>query len=147
MIDLGYRTHFRWDPETRREIMHFGRWILGSSVASFVDTQRDRLFIGRLLGMGTLGGYGVARFVSEAIGAAVNRAITGVLYPVFSQLHRDEPERLADDYEFNTLRIDAVAQPALGVLAMVGDFVIMLLWDDRYGEAGWMLRILCARVA
>ena len=36
MIDLGYRTHFRWDPETRREIMHFGRWILGSSVASFV---------------------------------------------------------------------------------------------------------------
>ncbi len=147
VIDLGYRNHLRWDPESRREIMHFGRWILGSSMATFVATQSDRLFIGRLLGMGTLGVYGIALFVSEAIGAAVNRAITGVLYPVFSQLHRDEPERLANEYYFHRLRIDAIAQPALGVLAMVGDFVIMLFWDDRYVEAGWMLRILCARVA
>ncbi|HPG25514.1 MAG: oligosaccharide flippase family protein [Spirochaetaceae bacterium] len=146
-IDVGYRCRIGWDESARREIMHFGRWIFGSSVASFLSTQSDRLILGRLLGMSTLGVYGIALLVSEAIGAAVTRIVTGVLYPVFSRVHHERPEELVEEYYHNRLRLDATALPALGLLAMHGDVVVGLLWDERYADAGWMLRILCLRVA
>ena len=30
---------------------------------------------------------------------------------------------------------------------MLGDFVVQFMWDERYVDAGWMLRVLCLRVA
>ena len=82
-IDIGYRNHFEWDPSARREITQFGQWIFGSSVATFLSSQSDRILLGRLLGMSTLGVYSIAVLLSDAIGAAVSRVVAGVLYPVF----------------------------------------------------------------
>lgn len=147
LLPVGYRNRFAWDADTRREITTFGRWIYGSSIASFISTQFDRIVLGRLLGMATLGVYGIAVLVSEAIGGAVSRIASGVFYPIFSRVNEAEPEQLRAEYYYARLRIDAVALTALGGLAMLGDVVVDLLWDARYAEAGWMLRVLCLRVA
>lgn len=147
LIDVGYRNRFGWDPGVRREITQFGRWIFGSSIATFLSSQSDRLMLGRLLGMSTLGVYSIALFLSEAIGAAVSKIVSGVFYPVLSRISHEEPERLREEYYHSRLRLDVAALPALGMLAMLGDFLIQFLWDARYLEAGWMLRVLCVRVA
>lgn len=147
LIDVGYRNRFAWDESARQEILHFGRWIFGSSIASFLSTQSDRLILGRLLGMSLLGVYGIAMIVSEFVGAAVGKIVSGVFYPVFSRVHHEDPSRLAEEYDHARSRLDLASLPAIGMLAMLGDFVIELLWDPRYAEAGWMLRILCLRVA
>jgi len=136
-----------WDQSAWQEITQFGRWIFGSSVATFLSSQSDRLILGRLLGMSTLGVYSVALMLSEAIGAAVSRVVAGVLYPVFSRVSNEEPEILRDEYYAARLRLDVAALPALGMLTMLGDFIVILLWDARYVEAGWMLRVLAIRVA
>lgn len=147
LIDVGYRNHFEWDASARHEITHFGRWIFGSSIATFLSSQSDRILLGRLLGMSTLGVYSIALFLSEAVGAAVSRIVAGVFYPIFSRISHDEPERLREEYYHSRLRLDAAALPALGLLAMLGDFLVHFMWDARYAEAGWMLRVLCLRVA
>ena len=103
--------------------------------------------LGRLLGMATLGVYGVAALVTEAIGGAVSRIAGGVFYPIFSRVSESEPEQLRSEYYFARLRVDAVALTILGGLSVLGDVVVHLLWDPRYADAGWMLRILCLRVA
>lgn len=147
LIDVGYRNRFEWDKSAWREITHFGRWIFGSSIATFLSTQSDRILLGRLLGMSTLGVYSIAIFLSDAIGAAVGRIVSGVFYPIFSRVHHEAPERLKEEYYHARLRLDLAALPALGLLAMLGDFLVHLMWDARYAEAGWMLRVLCLRVA
>lgn len=147
LIPVGYRNSFAWDPEARREITRFGRWIYGSSIASFIYTQFARVVLGRLLGMATLGVYGVAALVTEAISGAVSRITGGVFYPIFSRVSESEPEQLRSEYYFARLRVDAVALTVLGGLSVLGDVVVDLLWDPRYADAGWMLRILCLRVA
>lgn len=147
LIDIGYRNRFAWDEGARREIIGFGRWIFGSSIASFLSTQSDRLMLGRLLGMATLGVYGIALMLSDAIGAAVSKVVNGVFYPALSRIHNEDPERLRSEYYHARLRFDGAALPAIGVLAVGGDLLVELLWDPRYVDAGWMLRILCLRVA
>ena len=147
LIDVGYRNRLEWDKSAWQEITKFGRWIFGSSVATFLSSQSDRLLLGRLLGMSTLGVYSVALMLSEVVGAAVSRVVSGVLYPVFSRVSQEEPELLRDEYYAARLRLDAAALPALGALTMLGDFIVILLWDLRYVEAGWMLRVLAIRAA
>jgi O-antigen/teichoic acid export membrane protein len=147
LIDIGYRNRFEWDESAWRDINQFGRWIFGSSVATFFSSQGDRILLGKLLGMSSLGVYSIALMLAEAIGAAVSRVVTGVLYPVFSRVGNEEPGLLRDEYYSSRLRLDVAVLPALGALAMLGDFIVLLLWDARYADAGWMLRILSLRVA
>lgn len=147
LIPIGYRNRPRWDPAARAEIAQFGRWIFYSSITSFLSTQFDRVMMGRLLGMSALGIYGLAILLSEAIGTLVSKVVTGVFYPTLSRVYNEDPSRLRAEYLSARRMLDTAALPALGLLAMLGDFVIELLWDPRYVEAGWMLRILCLRVA
>jgi O-antigen/teichoic acid export membrane protein len=45
------------------------------------------------------------------------------------------------------LAVDALVIPALGGLTALGPAIVRLLYDNRYTDAGWMLRVLSIRVA
>jgi O-antigen/teichoic acid export membrane protein len=143
----GERDRLGWDPEAARAVVHFGKWIFLSSAVFFFGRQGDRLLLGQFLGMRVLGVYNIALFLSEAVGMAINRVTHGVFFPVFSRAARDGAERLREVYYAARLRTDLLAVPALGALAVLGDDVVRLLYDERYAEAGWILQALCLRVA
>lgn len=146
-IDVGYRNRLKWDKSAWKEITGFGRWIFGSSIATFISSQSDRLLLGHLLGVATLGVYSIAVFVSDAIRTLVTRVVGDVFYPVFSRERHKGNDYLRDEYYFLRLRLDLAVLPAMGMLSMLGDFLIQFMWDERYADAGWMLRILCLRIA
>jgi O-antigen/teichoic acid export membrane protein len=146
-LPVGYRNRFGWDREIRNEIIRFGRWILASSAVFFFARQADRLLLGRFMGAAVLGVYSIAVFISEAVGMVGDRITAGVLYPIFSRVGAGNLPELKVIYYRTRLRMDALLLPGLGVLAVFGDELIKLLWDPRYEDAGWMLRILVFRVA
>ena len=110
-IDVGYKNRFEWDPAANASIMTFGKWILASTALSFVSSQSDRLILGYYMGVATLGVYNIAMFLSEAVGSAVTRVTAGVLYPVFSQIQRESPQRMREIYYRARLRLDIEAYP------------------------------------
>jgi O-antigen/teichoic acid export membrane protein len=146
-VPTHVKNRFTWDDEAYRAILHFGKWIFGSSALYFLSKQSDRLLLGRYLGMSALGIYSIAMFLSEALGTVVYRITHGVLYPLFSQVWRDEPTRLKEVYYRARLPMDAAAMLGLGGLMVLGERVVDLLYDDRYADAGWMLEVMCVRVA
>lgn len=147
LLDVGYRNRFAWDAEARRDIVAFGRWIFGSSVVFFISRQTDRLLLGRFMGTAVLGVHSIAVFLSEAMGMVTERITSGVLYPMLSSLGRGDLDQVKRFYYRARLRLDLVGMPALGALTGAGDWVVRLLWDPRYHQAGWMLRVLCVRAA
>jgi len=146
-VDVGYRNRFGWDRSAIDAILEFGKWIFGSSMLFFVSRQGDRVLLGRFIGMGPLGVYSIAVFLSEALGMAVTKVTHGIFYPVFSEVRRNQPDRLREIYYKTRLRLDLLSLPALGFLTMTGSWIVELLYDDRYIDAGWMLEVLCVRVA
>jgi O-antigen/teichoic acid export membrane protein len=146
-IDVGYRNRLAMEPEARRAILHFGKWIFASSAIFFVTRQGDRLLLGRFLGVTELGVYSIAVYIAEAVSAVITRLTHGVLYPVLSRVRDQGTARLRDVYYRARLALDAAALPLLGVLTMLGPWVVHLLYDERYAEAGWMLQALAMRVA
>jgi O-antigen/teichoic acid export membrane protein len=147
MLRVGYRNRFEWDPESARSMFHFGKWIAGSSMLTFASAQGDRLLLGKYLGAASLGVYSIAVFLSGALGEAIGRITHGVFFPAYSRVREDGLDRLRQVFYRTRLAVDGVVLPALGGLAALGPVVVKILYDNRYTEAGWMLRVLAVRVA
>jgi O-antigen/teichoic acid export membrane protein len=147
LIKVGYRNRFEWDKDSAKDMLHFGKWIAGSSMLTFASQQGDRLLLGRFLGAGPLGVYSIAVFLSQALGEAISRITTGVFFPAYSRVNNEEPHRLSSVFYRTRLASDGLVLPALGGLAVLGPWVVELLYDPRYAAAGWMLRVLSIRVA
>lgn len=146
-LPVGYRNRFHWDRDAAQEIRQFGRWVLGSSAATFLGGQGDRILLGRLLGASWLGIYSVAITLSDAIGAVVTRVINGVMYPVLSQAGRESGPHISHLYYRLRLRLDVLSMGSTGLLAGMGAWLVRTLWDKRYADAAWILQILCLRLA
>ena len=99
-----------------------------------------------IAGMAELGLYTVAATLSELGGMIVSRLTQQVLYPIFSRVFRERPADLRSSYYKARLALDAVVLPLAGAGAVLAPVVIDVLYDDRYANAGWMLRVLMFRV-
>jgi O-antigen/teichoic acid export membrane protein len=147
MLPVGYRNRLHWDPEAARSIRGFGKWIFGSSAFTFLAGEGDRLLLGHYLTMAMLGVYSIAVMLSSAVGMAVTRLAGSVFYGVFSQVARERRADVGREYYSARLRLDLLAMPVLGAIVVLGPELVGLLYDERYHDAGWIIRILCLRVA
>jgi O-antigen/teichoic acid export membrane protein len=145
-LPVPYRNRFQWDKEAVKEIRTFGRWVMGSSTASFLSTQADRILMGRLLSVAWLGVYAVALTLSEAASSICGRLVSGVMFPVLGQAGRETDGKVADVYYRLRLKLDLLSMTGSGLLAGMGGWFVHVLWDQRYTDAAWILRILCFRV-
>ncbi|HEY2902148.1 MAG TPA: oligosaccharide flippase family protein [Polyangia bacterium] len=147
LMPVPYRNRFHWDQSAARELKRFGRWVVGSSAVGFLGWQTDRILMGRFLGAAWLGVYAIALNLSDAIGAVVQRLIGSIMYPVLGHAGRDEQSDVAALYDRMRRKLDLLSMTATGFLAGVGTWIVHALWDSRYENAGWILQILCVRVA
>jgi len=147
MLRVGYRNRFEWDRESAQSMFHFGKWIAGSSMLTFASAQGDRLILGHYMGAATLGVYSIAVFLSGSLGEAITRITHGVFFPAYSRVRSEGNQRLQEVFYRTRLAVDGLVVPALGGLTALGPFVVHLLYDKRYVDAGWMLRVLAIRVA
>jgi O-antigen/teichoic acid export membrane protein len=146
-LPVPYRNKFHWDKPAAEEIGRFGRWVFGSSAATFLGGQSDRILLGRFLGASWLGVYGIAVNLTESLSSLVTRVISGVLYPAVSHAARDSESDFSRFYYRLRLRLDTASMTATGLLGGLGSWIISTLWDQRYANAAWIVQVLCVRVA
>ncbi|MCG9890414.1 MAG: oligosaccharide flippase family protein [Thermosynechococcaceae cyanobacterium MS004] len=138
----GEPNRFCWDQSALKEIQQFGRWILVSSIIGFWALQSDRLILGQLLDVRFLGIYTIALNLSSLGEQVVEQVNSKVLFPSYAELIRERPEALYRN--LRSARIILLLLSTVFTLGFVlgGTSLINLLYDERYREAGWILRIL-----
>ncbi len=141
------RARFMVEQNAKQEILNFGRWIFFSSCLTAVINKGDQLLLTRLVGATQLGIYQTALALAEVPDLLVGRVISGVLLPALARVKNSAPEHFAREYYAVRLWLDAVTQTAIGGLIGMSDWVIGLLYDDRYAGAGAMMRVLAIRTA
>jgi len=138
----GTRPRFTWDRTAVRELLHFGVWIFVASGVGFLSTQLDKLILGKLIDMRTLGIYSLAHMLASMPMQVMGNLSSAVLYPALSHATRDQPEQLgkklrsAQDVMWSSMLV------VIGTLAFLGPLFFQTLYDQRYWDAGWMLQLL-----
>jgi O-antigen/teichoic acid export membrane protein len=138
----GERNAFCWEPETVQELRQFGRWIFISTIIGFFALQGDRLIFGKLLDIRFLGIYSIALGLSSLVEQVVDQINKKVLFPTYSELIRERPQDLYINLRNSRIVLLILGSICALLFVLYGNGLIDLLYDDRYLEAGWILRVL-----
>lgn len=137
----GERFRLEWHPESAREIINFGKWILVSTFFSFIAIRLDVALLGRLLPLEILGVYSIGVLVPNIVRKVASIGIQRVLMPALAEVHRSTQTTLED--ALNTSR--RILLP-LGTLLIVGCVSVApafftLLYDERYADSAWIAQL------
>lgn len=126
---VPWRPRFRFMATRAKELLSYGKWIMGSAILQFVYGQGDDIIVGRLLGAGDLGVYQMAYKYSNLPTTEVARVVHMVAMPAYAALQHDRV-RLRGAFE---QVLDATALVAIGLAAFIwaiaADFVPLVLGE------------------
>jgi O-antigen/teichoic acid export membrane protein len=143
----GPRMAWNWNTDHFREIVHFGKWITVSSIASFFASQCDIVILGMLLSGSALGVYSIARTLIGAAEGLVEKINSSLALSVLGEVLRKDPAELKSKYYRFRLPIEASAALSAGLVCATGPQIVSTLYDPRYSEAGPMLQLLAIGLA
>jgi O-antigen/teichoic acid export membrane protein len=131
-----------WNRSCAREIIGFGKWIFVSSVIGFLAAHGEKLILGGSLSTQSFGVFSIATTLMMAVMSVYGSLNAHVIFSTLSEALRTNAETAARVYT----RVQQIADAFLGVMAggifMSGHWVVDLLYDQRYQNAGWMLQWL-----
>lgn len=140
----GIKNQFAWERDARSHLIRFGRWIMWSSILSFLSAEGARMLIGALLDMRQLALYTLASAMSLMFWQAIQQLAGRVFFPAYSEVYRDRPKNLTTILFKSRLAI-TLPSWVLGVLFVyLGTQLMGMLYDKRYHDSGAMLELLAA---
>lgn len=124
-----YKPHLSLDLGKAKELFGFGKWVLGSSILGFFVSHGDDIFVGKLLGVATLGFYQMAYRISMIPTTEITHVISQVTFPAYSKLQDNLP-KLREAY-LRTLQLTAfLSFPIAGfILVLAPDFTMIFLGE------------------
>ena len=122
-----YRPSLSFDLRKAKELFTFGKYLLGSSIITFLLIQADDVFVGKMLGATFLGYYQMAYKISSMPTTEVAHVVSEVVFPAYSKLQGDIA-RLRESY-LKTLQLIAFISIPLsgGIVILAPEFTIMIL--------------------
>lgn len=140
----GPNNFFAWDKQSLEELVRFGRWILLSTLMTFLLRKGDLLTIGKLEGTAALATYTVAYQVGEVTPRIYQLLNSRIVFPVYSAF-KDQSRKALRRKVFKLRGALMLAfLPINWLLILFGSPLINLLYPDDYSDAGWMLELFVA---
>jgi O-antigen/teichoic acid export membrane protein len=125
------RPRFRFDPTAARELMQYGRFIVGTTVVLVALYNIDRFYVSRIAGIAALGQFELAMRLVELPVKELSFVIGSVMFPVFARLDRGDGSQ--GRAIFKTLKYTAfVSVPTAVAIAVYGPALVMSIYGDRW---------------
>jgi len=135
-----YRPHMALDITRFKELLSYGKWILGTGIVYSILAQADSLTIGKLLGPAELGFYQMAMLIAFLPSSEISGIAAQVTFPAYAII-RDDRTRLRSSY-LDVLRLTVLISIPLGALIfiMIPDFTVIFLGEK------WQPMISCLQI-
>lgn len=138
----GQPNRLRWEPEAARDLIHFGVWLFLSTACGFLVAQGDKAILGKYLTLEHLGLYNIGFFLAS-FPLLLGQNVTGrILIP----LYRESPPSASTE-NFAKIRrmrfsLTGALFVMLALMAFSGEWLVGLLYDARYSDAGAILVLI-----
>ncbi len=137
----SYRPSFQFDRAVAREMMNYGKHIVGSSIMLVAIYNIDKFFVSKFVGVAALGLYTMAMHIANLPINQFAHIMCRLMFPVFSKMNRDS-EILRHSF-LKTIRYTAcITFPMAMGIAIYGPDAIDTFYGDKWSAAGLLLQIL-----
>lgn len=138
------RPRVRFDRIHARDIFHFSKWIMLSSLALYAAVYVDRLYLGLVVSLAVLGVYGVARAIADLPTAVAGRLGFQIVFPFVARQQDGIGAGTAAREELGNARRNFLILAMIGIALALSssDWAVLLLYGARFQDAGWMVSIL-----
>lgn len=137
-----FRHRLEWNGTAARSIMKFGKWIFLSSILGFVAGRGHQLIVAHGLPEAMGGSYFMAFLVTGGVIFGLHALSSQVMLPAIARMREESPAELAGRIRKLRAGLMALTMAPLAMLTLFGDPLMGLLLDERYADAGWIVRIL-----
>lgn len=138
----GERNRLRWEKPAANELINFGKWVFLSTICGFAIGQADKVIIGRYLSTYDFGIYNIGFFLASfptMLGMIVTSRVVIPLY-------RESPPEDSHDNFVRLRKLRFAATGALfcmlAILALSGDWLVSIMYDPRYRQAGGIVVLI-----
>lgn len=143
-VGLSYLFHPfrpRFALTARSELLHFSKWRVFDNILNTMATRAVDIIIGRSLGPGPLGLFGLAYEISYLPSSELSAPINRAVFPAYAKVASDQA-RLREQF-LDVLGLTALltAPVAFGITA-IAPLLVPLLLGDAWREAVPLMRIL-----
>ena len=138
------RPRLRISKIYARQILSFGKWIFLSSALYYFSTYIDTLYFGKIVGLSTVGIYGIARVFSKMIESFMVQFGNNIIFPLVAASQTMARDQLRSGLIVRRLAMLSVAAIGIAISISIGDVIIKTFYDQRYHAASWMLPVLLA---
>ncbi len=137
----GSHDRLRWDREAAGRIIAFGKWILVSTLITFLATRLDVLIVGKLLPMAVLGVYSIATLIAQVPATVASKLARAILLPLYSAARLEGGDSLPETYR--TARRLVLPGGLLAVLsaAAFAPLFVRLLYPVEFHDASWIAQL------
>lgn len=137
-----WKIRFGIDRKVAKQLFQYGKHIIAASTIIFLITNLDDVFVGKLLGLTTLGYYTIAWMWGNWSATNLASVVSRVMFPTYSKIQDDIP-RLRNGFLKTLEYVSLLTFPAsFGMFAIAPEFVNIVL-GEKWAQAIVPLRILC----
>lgn len=131
-----------FDREAIVDQFRFARYVTPSSLVTLVLSQWDKIILLRLTSMGLLGVYTIASNIVAPLTGMIIHNARAILYARCAAYFRADIATARSRYYAENKRLFTVGIMPPAIIAGLSQFLIALLYDPRYMQAGHILMIL-----
>jgi len=134
-------NRFGWQWVKALPLLHFGKYIWGSSLVFFLLSWGDRVFIGRMVGEKELGFYLFALSLAYIPAKYTTNIISYVTYPAYAKI-QNRPDRLRTGLQEVIFWASMAILPYAGLMAVLAPDVVTYIYGTKWIQAVPILRIM-----
>jgi O-antigen/teichoic acid export membrane protein len=134
----------KWHIEKKYfyEIVHFGKWIVVSTIFGYMVTNGDRLLLGGMVSEELMGLHSIAYLFILTLMGIHSKFVNSIVFPALSEVKNEDGDRLKNIYYKFRLMSDFFLMTMAGFLWCSSSAIINFLYDDRYLAVGEILKIM-----
>lgn len=142
IVFRGHQHRLALNKQYVGKIFRFGQWIFWGTVFTYFSGQGMRAIEGAFVSTETLAMIAIAGTLAWIAGELVVRYLGAIVFPTLSRIHREQPARFPGVLAKMRIMAILTTVPLFGVLSLMANLVVMVLYDDRYQSAGPILAIM-----
>ena len=141
----GIVDRFRLDRPSLKAIFGFGKWVLLSTLISFLALQIDRVLLAAIFPLAEVGVYSIATSLALMVTVLIGTLQSSIVFPWYSRM-LDLGVPLKEAFRRTRLPLMLVVTFLVVLLATGASSFFDLAYDDRYAKGGNFLPLLAVGV-